>query len=236
MLTKLKLITLFLLTFTLPDDLYSDSLNAVKVFPSPLFLYGKTVKFDVYRDGQKVGFHTIKFSKKGKNLKVSCTFQLKINLLFFTAYYFNYQSDAIWENEKLKTIKVHVDDDGETIFIEAIKVDDGMSIKKNSKTTYTGPSIFPTNHWNFKVLKAKKILNTITGEINNVSIIKGGKELVKTERGEIQAMRYIYSGDLETEVWYDEKGRWVKMKFKGRDGSEITYQCNKCQGPNRNGK
>ena len=156
--------------------------------------------------------------------------------MIFTAYHFNYQSDAIWENGTLKTIKVHVNDDGESMFIKAVKTSTGMSIKKNSETTYTGPIVFPTNHWNFGVLQEKKVLNTITGEINNVSIVKGGKELVTTEKGEILAIRYIYSGDLDTEVWYDEDGRWVKMTFKGSDGSRITYQCKKCQGPNNNGK
>jgi hypothetical protein len=35
---------------------------------------------------------------------------------------------------------------------------------------------------------------------------------------------------LNTEVWYDDLGRWVKMRFNGPDGSAIEYVCRRCQG------
>jgi hypothetical protein len=56
------------------------------------------------------------------------------------------------------------------------------------------------------------------------------REFVDTERGPVMATRYAYHGDLETEVWYDDFGRWVKMRFAGRDGSTIEYVCTLCQG------
>ena len=55
-------------------------------------------------------------------------------------------------------------------------------------------------------------------------------ENVVTEIGRIPATRFAYSGDLQNEVWYDDAGRWVKMRFKGRDGSTIEYVCRRCQG------
>ena len=45
------------------------------------------------------------------------------------------------------------------------------------------------------------------------------------------ATRYAYSGDLKADVWYDDAGRWVKLRFRGRDGSVIEYVCRRCQGP-----
>ena len=46
---------------------------------------------------------------------------------------------------------------------------------------------------------------------------------------EIDATLYRYTGDLDTEVWYDDEGRWVRMRFKAKDGSVITYQCEVCR-------
>ena len=57
-----------------------------------------------------------------------------------------------------------------------------------------------------------------------------GKEPIMTERGEVMATKYLFSGELENTVWYDGAGRWVKMKFEGRDGIPITYNCRRCQG------
>ena len=57
-----------------------------------------------------------------------------------------------------------------------------------------------------------------------------GSETVMTENGPVTATRYRYSGELETEVWYDDAGRWVKLRFKGREGTPIAYKCRRCQG------
>ena len=68
----------------------------------------------------------------------------------------------------------------------------------------------------------------MTGELNNVEIIEKGYEMIETRQGKVKAMRYAYTGDLETEIWYDDKKRWVGMEFVGSDGSLIKYLCQKC--------
>ena len=88
--------------------------------------------------------------------------------------------------------------------------------------------LFPTNHWNANVVNERVVLNTLTGELNRVEIISRGVETLKSRHGEIKGQRYSYTGDLDTEVWYDQKGRWVGMEFKGKDGSIITYVCQQC--------
>ena len=74
------------------------------------------------------------------------------------------------------------------------------------------------------------MLNTLTGQINNVNIKLLGNDDVITENGKIKANYYRYTGDLNTEVWYDADSRWVKMRFEGKDGSKIEYRCIRCQG------
>ena len=82
--------------------------------------------------------------------------------------------------------------------------------------------------------KSRELIQTVSqisnGLMNEVSIQNDGLEKVPTERGIINANKYTYTGQLETTVWYDKRGRWVKMEFFGKDGSTITYRCKKCQG------
>ena len=106
----------------------------------------------------------------------------------------------------------------------------GFSVRTSHKTYQVKSNLFPTNHWNSLVLGQNQVLNTITGLVNEVSIRDDGLEEVSTERGMINATKYSYTGQLETTVWYDQRGRWVKMEFSGKDGSTITYKCKKCQG------
>ena len=194
----------------------------------PFSIYGSEIIFDVYREGQKIGFHHVKFSKIDNNLRVISESKLQINLLFFTAFEFNYRSKAVWKNGILKDLECNVNDDGKLLSFTVFNEKNLMKVK-NSDISVDVP-LFPTNHWNANVLNQKKVFNTLTGNINEFSILSKGLEEVLTENGRSEATRYQYYGDIEAEVWYDNEKRWVKMQFEGRDGSTITYRCVKCQG------
>ena len=71
--------------------------------------------------------------------------------------------------------------------------------------------------------------------MNNVRIEARGQEYVPTEGGDAKAMRYAYTGELETEVWYDQEDRWVKMRFVGKDGVyQSTMFAGSAKAPMRN--
>jgi len=196
----------------------------------PRALYGGDILFDVFRAGDKVGFHRVAFDTDDARLTVHSTFQLKIDFLFLTAFRYDYQSTAEWRGGVLDRIEARVDDDGAESRILATRADQKMRIRNSNGDFETLAPLFPTNHWNAKVLGERRVLNTLTGRINEVEIVPQGRETVATERGPVPATRFAYTGDLDNEVWYDDAGRWVKMRFKGRDGSTIDYVCRRCQG------
>jgi len=208
--------------------------NANAVLPKtiePISLYGKEILFDVYREDSKAGFHRVKFTKMGERLGVESNFQLKINFIFFTAFQYDYQSTATWANGQLHRLNATIDDDGKLFSVLAVRKSDLFQLNGPDGEVRVDAPLYPTNHWNPAVVEQAQVLNTLTGKINNVQIKAQNKETVLTENGTIEATRYAYSGDLKNEVWYDDAGRWVKMRFKARDGSTINYVCRRCQGP-----
>jgi hypothetical protein len=196
-----------------------------------LSLYGPVIEFDVIRKGDKVGFHQVRFERADEDLVVSSTFQIKIKVLFVTAFQYLYQSEGRWRQGQLVSLKADVNDGGKSMSVEAIRQGGRVAVTNAGGHFAVDAPLFPTNHWNAAVLPETQVLNTLTGRINNVRIEPRGREEVSTEWGDITATRYAYTGDLAAEVWYDDVGRWVKMRFKGRDGSVIEYVCRRCQGP-----
>ena len=121
-----------------------------------------------------------------------------------------------------------VDDNGDKNFVAATKSDKGMVIR-GPKGVHTWESaLYPTNHWNAGVLSQKHVLNTLTGDVASVEIRSEGRDKVEAEGKMIEATRYRYSGDIDTTVWYDDDGRWVKMRFVAKGGSTIDYNCTRC--------
>jgi len=197
-------------------------------------LYGNEIYFDVYREGDRVGFHRVRFDESGPELVVRSDFQMQIDILFFTAFRYRYESEGRWRKGSLSALAVTVNDDGKPFAVDVVREGRRLKVENAEAAFTTETPLYPTNHWNAAVLNQDRVLNTLTGRINKVRIERKNRESVKTERGEIVATRYAYTGELETEVWYDDAGRWVKMRFKGRDGSTVDYVCRFCQGPNMN--
>ena len=208
--------------------LKADTYKSASIDINPFELYGGEIIFDVVREGKRVGTHAVGFQGVPNDLFVTSKFNLKIDILFINAYSFEYSSKANWKDGILHDLSVLVDDNGEKLSLEAKKRSNYLTVSNDQESFQIPLPIYPTNHWNAGVLGQKKVLNTLTGELNNVEIIEKGYEMIETGQGKVKAMRYAYTGDLETEIWYDDKKRWVGMEFVGSDGSLIKYLCQKC--------
>lgn len=206
----------------------ATSITAAPV--DPFLLYGGEIDFDVYRKGEKVGFHRVRFNGDRNDLTAQSEFSVRIDVLMIPVYRYLYRSESRWQNGVLERLNASVDDDGTPSEVIVSTHDGRIRIKAPDQSVITAPPLFPTNHWNHRVTAEDRVLNTLTGRINDVRIEPRGREDVMTERGAVTATRYSYTGDLETEVWYDAEGRWVKMRFDGKDGTPIEYICRRCQG------
>ncbi len=196
----------------------------------PINLYGDTIRFDVVRDGKVVGEHETRFAKIGDELVVTSRMSLEIFVLIFPVYAFDYKSVETWRDNRLNDLKVRVLDGNEEVKVSATTSDDLLRVSGPDGIETVEGSILSTNHWNASVVQDQKVINTLTGRINHVTIQRGGTEALPLPQGHVQAVRYDYNGDLrDTSVWYDRKGRWVKLQFKAKDGSTINYRCTTCE-------
>lgn len=218
----------FLAAFLIAGQLWSAGAHAGA---DPLDLYGEEVRFDIVRKGRTVGSHVVSFRRAGEAIETRSEVRIAIDVLIFKAFRYRYDSDARWEDGQLSQLTVDVDDNGKRTQLTAAVEGDALSGTLNSAAFTAAAPLYPTEHWNPGVLPQRRVLNTLTGKVNNVIIEPGAREYVATERGQVPATYYRYTGDLLAELWYDDDGRWVKMRFKGRDGSMIEYVCRRCQGP-----
>ncbi len=198
---------------------------------NPPRLYGDGIDFDVIRDGEKIGIHEVRFDRDAYGWKVRSLVELEVRFLAFFSFRYRYEADARWVKGELQSLLTNAIDDGERSSLLATRSGDQMQIRFKGQAFSIKAPIIPTNHWNASVLRKKRVLNTITGKVNDVVLVASGRESISTELGDVPASRYTYTGDLvDTEVWYDDEGRWVKLRFLGRDGTPIEYACRRCQG------
>jgi hypothetical protein len=197
--------------------------------PAPFDVYGGEIGFDVVRDGDLVGQHVTKFSHEESGMIIESRMNMSIAFLSVPVYTFDYRSVEIWLGGALSYLDVVIVDGSDHIKISSLPNPDGLTVNTPSGTYSVNSPIISTNHWNVNVVKQSRVLNTLTGNINQVKISNRGEERIAVKGSFILATRYDYSGELtDTSVWYDANGRWSKLKFKARDGSTVEYICNTC--------
>ena len=196
----------------------------------PIQLYGNEIRFDVERDGKPIGQHLVTFTRTKDGIQAESRADVQVNLLFLTAYRLRYQVRELWSDGELKFIDASTNDNGDYTHVQAIRDAAGLVIS-SPEGTYTAPEILPTSHWNAALLKGGPLLNTLTGELDEVEVFYQGFDTVTTRNGAVRARHYLYSGDLNGEIWFDEDGRWVRLRFRANDNSIIDYVCRRCQAP-----
>lgn len=198
-------------------------------WPDPLELYGNELVFRVLRDGDEVGFHRVVFRATDDSLIAESEFSLEVKVLFFTAYRYRYTSTDVWRHGCLESVDAKVDENGNQTFVRADAEARRLTIVGPSGVATGDAGIFPTNHWHAGVIGTERVLNTITGKVADVRIVDDGVDWVMVNGETYPARRYHYTGDLRNTVWYDDDGRWVKMRFTAKDGSTIEYVCAQCR-------
>ena len=59
-----------------------------------------------------------------------------------------------------------------------------------------------------------------------IRVRDNGQQAVPVHGKTVQARHFVITGDLERELWFDDDNVIVKVRLKGKDGSDIQYLLN----------
>ncbi len=184
---------------------------------------GETRVYDIHHeDHGLVGHHKVSFEKDGADLVVAVENQIKVKVLFITAYRFEAMRRERWHDGKMVAYESQTHDDGTEITVSARAEGDKLIIEGPNGTAQAPLGTFPTHPWNKGILESGLLMATKTGELLEVEIASVGAETLELDGRSVAATRYEMTGDLERELWFDEEGNWVQLRFE-KDGSQITF-------------
>lgn len=206
------------------------------------FPYGPNHVFAAFRNGEKIGTHSLSFQQNGDKRTVTTSIDFAVKALGITMYRYNHRGQEIWNGNTFESIATQTDDNGTKYTLKARHEPSGVSVVREgggaprvaandagfqqgfAKQLTMPASTLPTTHWNLNQVKQSAILNTQNGALAKIQVTPRGRETIKTTTGKsLEATRYSYSGDVEMDQWFDDRGRWVKAAFKASDGSTIEY-------------
>ena len=163
--------------------------------------------FDVIRKGKDIGDYVVTFRGSGGDLDVDLrtNIKVKVPVIGVSAYTFTQQSNETWRGGKLAALSSKTDDNG---------TPHNISIGATS--------LVPASLWSADLVKSGKVLNTIDGSTDAISVRKIGTETVTTGSGPVKAIHYTVGGGLKRDLWYAD-GKLVHVRFAADDGSTVDY-------------
>jgi hypothetical protein len=184
---------------------------------------GGRLDFTVLRDGDNIGHHELVFTNTANGLQVDIKTDVKVKVLFVTAYQFAHDGHEIWQNGRLVRLWSKTNDDGAAHELNAAAEGASLTVVGDGKRSSADGAIVPASLWNENILRGGTILNTLTGVPMAVQVQNLGAESVQVNGQAVQAWHFSITGDLQRELWFDQNYVLVKVRFKGKDGSDIQY-------------
>ena len=161
-------------------------------------------------------------------IRVTSQLKLKVKLLGLIVYRYDYHSEAWWSGNHLVKLLAKQNDDGAILNVKVSAKENVLMIDGPSGKNKGRDSLYPSNHWHAGVLVENQLIDTLKGKVATVNIGNLGIEKVSAEGWSLNVQKYIYSGDVDAIAWYDESGRWIKLRFAAKDESVIEYHCVEC--------
>jgi hypothetical protein len=185
-----------------------------------------SVAFDVYREGEKIGFHRIDFASAAAGLAIDVAIELEVKLAFVTLYHYRQEGHDLWQNGVLTRTRVRTDDNGEASTLVA-EARGGRLEVAGAKGELTVPLGTMTDlcFWNEAIVGSQEVLDAQTGEVAPLRSEAGPRETIEADGRNILASRYTVSGTRGRTgtIWYDANRRWVKAVITTR-GERLEYR------------
>jgi hypothetical protein len=183
-----------------------------------------TITYDVWREGAKIGTHSVDFQRDGDKLTVRTKIRIEVKLLFVTIYRFEHDAEEDWVDGKLMRFAAKTDDNGTDRDVLLERMGEELRGHYNAEQALLPGDLIVCSLWNPATPDQSMMIEPTKGRAKAVTIIDRGMETVQVGARSVQAHHYSITGDLRREVWYGPDGEVVQAGYRVKDGSLLTFK------------
>jgi hypothetical protein len=183
-----------------------------------------TYVYQIMRDGDVVGEQRADFERRGTDLSVISDVRINVTLLGISVYDFTQRIEEKWSQGVLVELRSDADDDGNHRVVRLTRNGERLVGSYDGKQRDLPGYLIPTTLWNSAAVGHSAVLDTVRGRERDTRVEDKGMEQLTLPIGTIQARHYIFTGEFNREVWYNESGVLVAGQFEAKDGSIIRQE------------
>jgi len=182
--------------------------------------------FAVSLDGKPVGFHTFDLAETefGQVLTTEASFDVKV--LFVTAFRYRHKNTEIWQNDCLTSIDAKTNNNGKQLIVNGLEGDNQFQVENNDGVQTLSGCVKTFAYWRPELLGSKNMLNSQTGDYEDVMLTEEGVEQFELAGEAVEAVRYKLSAKKQDiTLWYGaDDNAWLGLEAPVRGGRILRYE------------
>jgi hypothetical protein len=183
--------------------------------------------FRVLLNGDPIGVHRFTLQDDGPRRALRSEAQFDVRLLFFNAYRYRHEALEQWDGDCLAQLTTQTDTNSEQQSVRAA-LNGGRFVVESGgrRDVHEGADrcVMSFAYWNPRILDARRLLNSQTGELTPVTVATLGEESIAVRGRMVSATRYrITATGLSIDLWYADR-RWVGLESLLQNGRRLRYE------------
>ena len=179
------------------------------------------IKFEIFRNDKKVGYHNIIFSRDKEMLIVKNKIQFEIKKLGISFYKYQSEGTEVYDQDGLLfTFNSKTSDNKKLKYcnIEAQNNKNYLIDGSSYKGTFNKDFVI-SSYWNHEILKKNTQISGITCKIRNqkVTFLKNESIEVKGQKTKTSVFNIDGKG-LDTQIWYRKKDMAIVRQILNQKG------------------
>jgi hypothetical protein len=184
----------------------------------------KQWQFRVFLDDKEIGYHKVRLTPEEDGRRVSVEAKFDVKFFFITAYRYDHQTEEFWEGACLRDIQSRTDNNGEQLFIRKQPEGNNFTLETHDGQQELQGCVRSFAYWDPELLKTSRLLNTQTGEYQDVEIIELGNNPIEIDGRLVEAVQYrLMIEGRSIDLWYTPEMDWLALKSMTEGGYRLSY-------------
>lgn len=185
----------------------------------------RTLLFDVFLDGKKIGYHRFEIEDAGEGAAVYSEASFDVKFLFVTAFRYRHNTTEKWAQGCLKEIDARTDTNGKRLIVVGSRTREGFVVETEEREKELPECVMTFAYWNPGFLEQPKLLNPQTGEYVEVEVEELGTDVVEIGGRDFLARSVrITAPKVDIKLWYSEDAGWLALESTAKGGRIIRYE------------
>ncbi|HSC08552.1 MAG TPA: DUF6134 family protein [Steroidobacteraceae bacterium] len=180
--------------------------------------------FRVLLDDREIGQHTFTVRELGEERELRSAASFEVRVLFLSAYRYEHEAIERWKGNCLRSLVSRTETNGEREEVSATARAGRLVVERPDRRDEHAGCVMSFAYWDPRILAARRLLNSQTGELLPVTVAAQGEETVAVRGRQVRAERHRITGpELSIDLWFAGE-QWVALEASAKGGRRLRYE------------